>query len=235
MEPLYSQKFTVSQTDTDAFGRLKPSAILSFMQEVAGRHYSSPAEYPNLVWVVSRHHVVIRRLPKAEETITLETWAVPPSRVAFPRGTIAYDEAGEEVFRSISLWVLIDAGSRSMVLPGKVNLPMVTNVRGLELPTPGSLPARCYENSEKRTVRYSMLDINGHMNNTKYLDLVEDLLPLGFHQEAEIREFTICYLTEATLGEELSLTHDLENGTLRVDARSGEKRVFAVQAEYISR
>ena len=232
MESIFRQEFTVSQGDTDAFGRMKPSAILAYMQEVAGRHFSNPSEYPELCWVVSRHHVVIRRLPKAEEKITLETWAIPATRVAFPRGTIAYDEKGEELFRSVSLWVLINTASRAMVLPGKVNLPMVTNLRGLELPTPGSLPAKIYGNTQNRIVRYSMLDVNGHMNNAKYLDMIEDLLPVDFHKEAGIREFTVCYISEATAGQAIDLTYELSGGTLRVDARSGEVRVFSAQADY---
>lgn len=232
MEPIYSQKFTVSHTDTDAFGRLKLSAMLGYMQEAAGRHFSNPKEYDNLVWVISRNVVEITRLPHAEETITLETWAVPASRVAFPRGTIAYDEKGQELFRSMSLWVLIDINSRAMVLPGKVNLPMVTNVRGLELPTPTFIPVRCYETRETRTVRFSQLDTNFHMNNTRYLDWVMDLLPLDFHRRERMKAFTICYVTEATLGEKVELSYLLEGNRLHVEGRSGDKRVFAVQAEF---
>ena len=77
-----------------------------------------------------------------------------------------------------------------------------------------------------------MLGINGHMNNAKYLDLIQDLLPMDFHREAGIREFTICYLTEAKLGEELDLTYELQGGTLQVEARNGQTRVFSLQAEY---
>ena len=39
MEPIYSQKFLVDNNSTDRFGRMKPSAILSYVQEVAGNHF----------------------------------------------------------------------------------------------------------------------------------------------------------------------------------------------------
>lgn len=230
MERIYQKNFTVSHTEVDAFGRLKASALLGFMQEVAGSHYDlTEGEY---IWVVSRHHVVISRLPGAGETISMETWALPPTKAAFPRATVCYDDRGEELFRSISLWVLIRKDSRAMVLPGKVNLPMVTTVRGLELPNPGSLAPRQFENSHSRRVYYSMLDVNGHMNNAKYLDWVEDLLPLSFHADNTIREFTICYLSEGMPDETVEIGYELNGKELRVEAVNQGSRVFAAQVSY---
>ena len=52
---------------------------------------------------MTRHRVEITRLPTIGETIRVETWPMPPTKVAFPRSIIAYDEAGKEIFRSISL------------------------------------------------------------------------------------------------------------------------------------
>lgn len=230
MEPIYQQTFSVLHNQVDAFGRLKPSALLSFMQEVAGSHYDLTEN--DLVWVVSRHHVVIGRLPGAGESIRVETWALPPTRAAFPRATVGYDENGKEVFRGISLWVLIRTSDRAMVLPGKANLPMVTTVRGLELPNPGSLAPREFACRDRRTVRYSLLDVNGHMNNTRYLDWVEDLLPLEFHRDNSLQEFTICYLSEGKPGEVVEIGYGMEDGQLQVDGRAENGRVFAAKVMY---
>jgi len=38
MEPFYKQTFTVTDLHVDRFGRLKPSVLLYFAQEVAGKH-----------------------------------------------------------------------------------------------------------------------------------------------------------------------------------------------------
>jgi acyl-ACP thioesterase len=93
------------------------------------------------------------------------------------------------------------------------------------------------ENSAKRTVGYTELDLNGHMNNTRYLDWVDDLLPSAFHKAHPVREFTVCYLAEALEGQEISLDYQLLDGPcLRVDAHrkrtsvdAGKERVFSVQ------
>ncbi len=57
------------------------------------------------------------------------------------------------------------------------------------------------------------------MNNTKYLDWVDDLLPSPFHARHTPKEFTVCYLSEAREGQELSMQWDfLEEDCLQVDA-----------------
>lgn len=60
----------------------------------------------------------ITRLPKSGETIRVETWAMPTTRVAYPRSVVAYDEKGQELFRSITLWVLMNMDTRAMIQPG---------------------------------------------------------------------------------------------------------------------
>ena len=38
MEPIYTDHFSVTDIAVDCYGRLKPSMILFFAQEIAGRH-----------------------------------------------------------------------------------------------------------------------------------------------------------------------------------------------------
>ncbi len=235
MEPIYTKKFHIPSFAADRFDRLKPSYLLGLAQEVAGDHSALlGADYANtgLYWVVTRLKVQITRLPASGETVTLETWPMPTTRVAFPRSTIAYDEKGQEVFRMLSLWVLMDPASRAMVLPGKSGVAIEGTVRGLEPAIPRSLAPQAMENQMLRRVHYTQLDVNGHMNNTRYLDWVEDLLPAQFHREHPVKEFTICYLNEALEGEEVALNWQLDGeGSLHVHAAesTGGKRVFSAE------
>ena len=246
MEPIYSQSFIVDNNSTDRFGRMKPSAILSYIQEVAGKHFDildrslDSVGRKGLFWAVIRHRVQIHRLPAAGETITLETWPMPTTRVAYPRSTVAYDADGNILFRSLCLWVLMNLDTRAMILPGKSGISVPGTVRGLELANPNSLMPKMLMNTQPRTVRYSHLDVNGHMNNTHYLDWAEDLLPSQFHEAYPAHEFTICYHAEATEGQTLDLHWELlEGGVLQVDAykKNGENtatpsRAFSVQVLY---
>ena len=67
------------------------------------------------------------------------------------------------------------------------------------------------------------------------MDWVMDLLPSAFHGDRPIREFTLCYLAEATEGQQLDLHWQLDpEGLLHTEGyrSEGEKtaRIFAAQA-----
>ena len=246
MEAIYREQFQITTAAVDRYGRLKPSWILYFAQQVAGVHCSRlnvsliAKDQRELFWAVIRHRVQVTRLPRENETITVETWPMPTTRVAFPRSTVAYDQEGKEVFRSISLWVLMDRETRSMVVPGKSGVNVPGLIRGYELTVPGNLLPKVLEHHCVRPVGFSELDVNWHMNNTHYLDWIEDLLPSAFHAEHPVKEFTVCYLSEALEGQRLDLSWELQDGPeLRVDAHrehvveAGQKeRVFAAQILY---
>ena len=240
MEPLYVQNMEITDIAVDRYGRMKPSMILFIAQEVAGRHcLELSVDYDTLAaqrmfWAVTRHRVQITRMPTRGETIRVETWPMPTTRVAYPRSVVAYDEAGNECFRVISIWVLMHLDTRAMILPGKSGISVVGSVRGGELAAPGGLVPKDMIHHRSRTVCYTDLDRNGHMNNTRYLDWIDDLLPSSFHAAHTVKEFTVCYMSEAREGQELNLQWDfLEDGTLRVDAhriqQDKDERVFSAK------
>lgn len=243
MEPIYSEKFEVTTASVDRFGRLKPSWILYYTQQVAGVHCRllqadlTLPEHAHLFWAVIRHRVQVTRLPREKEVITVETWPMPTTRTAFPRCVIARDALGNELFRVLSLWVLMDKNTRKMVLPGKSGVDVPGLVRGNELAPPSGLMPKPMSCQIQRFVGFSELDINGHVNNTRYLDWIFDLLPSDFHRSHEIREFTVCYLSEAMEGESLELNWELsQEAVLQVDShrmnreKENEKeRVFSAQ------
>ena len=143
---------------TDCFGNLKLSTLLYYAQEVAGNHSELlGADYDSLAtrrlfWAVTRHRVQITRLPRRGETVTVETWPMPTTKIAYPRSMVAYDAEGNELFRSISLWVLMDLDSRGMVLPGKSGVTVNGCLTGSELALPHSIVPKPMINRDDRRV-----------------------------------------------------------------------------------
>ena len=225
MESIYREEFKLTTAAVDRFGRLKASWLLYFCQQVAGTHSAllqanlTLPEHQHLFWAIIRNRVQITRLPRENEVITVETWPMPPTRVAYPRATVAFDRQGQEQFRCNSQWVLMDRESRAMVLPGKSGVTVPGLVRGNELDTPANLALAQLEHHSYRQAGFTDLDVNGHVNNTKYLDWIDDLLPSAFHQAHPVREISICYLSEILEGQHLDLPWELQDGPcIRVDA-----------------
>ncbi len=242
----YRQTFQITDLHLDCFGRVKPSVLLYFAQEVAGKHAAllgtdwDTLNEKNLFWAIIRHHIQVNRLPVAGETITLETWPMPTTRVAYPRATVGYDREGNVLFRTVAVWVLMNTQSRAMVLPGKSGVDVEGLLCGNELALPGALAPLSLSCSMRRRVSYGELDRNLHMNNTRYLDWVDSLLPSQFHKDHPVCGITVCYLSEALEGQELELQWELgQDSVLAVDAyreKPGtpgtQERVFAARVQY---
>ena len=243
MQPIYQQEFHINDAAVDCFGRLKPSMILYFVQEVAGKHFNrismdyDALEKLGMIWAIIRQRVQITRLPRRGEKLRVETWPMPTTRVAYPRSVVAYDEQGNECFRAITLWVLMDLNKRSMILPGKSGIEVAGTLRGNELAAPLGLPAKTLNNRSSRCVRFTDLDRNGHMNNTRYFEWIYDLLPSAFHGSHRVKEFTVCYFSESREGDELTLCWDLPVADrMQVDIHrekdGKDQRVFSARIQY---
>ena len=246
MEQIYKQTYKISDLHVDRWGRARPSALAFLAQSAAGGHCNllkldwETLAKKNLFWAIIRQRVQITRLPMRGETVTVETWPMPTTRAAFPRATVGYDAEGKELFRVMGLWILMDIQTRAMVVPGKSDVELDGIVRGNELAPPGSILPKELEHALPRTVAYSELDRNGHMNNTRYLDWVMDLLPAQFHREHPLRDFLICYHAEALEGQTITLDWQLsDDGCLQVDGHrpktdvpDKQMRVFSAQFHF---
>ena len=65
------------------------------------------------------------------------------------------------------------------------------------------MPSVELEKCGQRKIVYSDIDFNGHMNNTKYPDMVCDFLP--DMKDRWVSSFSISYLKEGTYGDTLDI------------------------------
>ena len=140
---------------------------------------------------------------------------------------------GKEIFRSLSMWILMDMKSRAMVLPGKAGIEVQGLLTGSELKAPGSLAPKNLTHITSRRVGYSDLDRNGHMNNTRCLEWIGDLLPSSFHANHVPSEIIVCYHAEGREGEILDLHWQMpQEAAFQVDAFREDDRIFTAQISY---
>lgn len=224
--------------------RVSLQAILFFAQEAAGRHCAllgadrDALGEKNLFWAVIRQKAEVLRLPE-QEPVTVKTWPMPTTRTAYPRATAGYDREGNLLFRVHSLWVLMDRKSRAMVLPGKSGVIVEGFLTGEEVDAPGGIAQKSLEQAGVRRVEQEDLDENGHMNNTRYLLWAEELLARE-GEDRTPRGFTVCYFSEAKLGEKLQLqmgfigpkTAQIQGLRERADQSGKSERVFAVTVDF---
>ena len=234
-----TQTVTVTLEDTDSAGKLKLSALLHYVQEVSGQHSAKlgfdwdTLAQKGLFWAVLRHRVEITRLPKSGEQLQLRTWPMPTTRTAYPRAVQALDGQGNPLFRVVSLWVLMDQQSRAMILPGKSGVEVPGLLLGCESAAPGSLGPVQAQDTAMWQVSREDLDVNGHVNNAKYLDRVFPELT------TDPKALTVCYLSEVRLGQDIRLDYlrqadfwAVDGCRKRTDVPEKTERVFAAKLEF---
>ena len=79
--------------------------------------------------------------------------------------------------RASALWTLVDEQTRKVVFPEKYGVVIEGEVTGQEIALPSSPRKLELTEADPFQVPYSYVDLNGHMNNTRYFDLAEDCIP----------------------------------------------------------
>jgi len=213
MMKTHRESFILRTCNCDFMGTWRPSAILETMQEAAGAHSEllgcgrDALLQHNTVWVLSRSEVQMLRYPHVMETIHVETFPMPNRRWFFPRYFYFRDGKGELLGYAGTLWVLLDVNTRKMLPPGDVAARIPDNS---DLTAPMGLPAMVTPldgemQISTRFPRYTDLDVNQHVNNTRYADWACDALGIETMREHCLQSLIVNYSAEVLPHQEMAL------------------------------
>lgn len=237
MNKTHSDSFFVRPTDCDLYSRMRPDALFIAMQEGGERHAIemgfgyNPLKARGLFFVLSRIHLRILRAPRYGETVVHTTWPGRPNRFFFPRYHTFSLENGTPLACAGGLWMLLDTVTRRVVSPAKAALEFPDTS---DIPAPIDLPVRLPATGDaqtcfSRTPCYSDFDVNGHVNNTRYITWLCDALGVQAFEGSYIGELTAGYEKEIR-GEAplaLSLARDGDEFAFRVASEGGESHFVA--------
>ncbi len=214
----FSKLIKIKASQVTPFLYLRSSALLTILQEISIEHTENlgcPRERTldkGLLWVVAKQHIEMKRMPKYDEKIYVSTYPSKTMHVLFPRSYEIKDEKGETIIVGEAIWALIDANNRKMVNPTdhQILIPDLSNGREFNIPLHKINDSSLKEETEIKAT-YSYSDLNGHMNNTSYLDVAEDEIPLSFLKTHELSVIDIEYLHEIKLGETIMMRYGKTN------------------------
>ena len=133
-----------------------------------------------LLWIITRQQAEIEELPAYDEEITVRSWQGDMMHVFFPR-FYEIERAGRVIVRGQALWMLIDEESRQMIMPEDYDIfipgrPGSDDMMLAPVVIPEELKEADPAIRQELVTRFSQVDINGHMNNTRYFDIIDDAL-----------------------------------------------------------
>lgn len=231
----YTQKFIVCRTDGDHLGNVKLGSLLRYAQQVATAHAEAVGltdevyRETHTAYVLAKLALHVVRLPRVDEELTVVTQPERCKRAVNKRITRFYDADGAEVAVMDSRWVLIDTEKRIIL---RKHPEQFADLWAEDIPfeLPIKLPriaADDCENLGEQTAVYSRCDMNGHLNNTRYADIICDAVPWEVWDNAQIRDFTISYHREVPRGESFTLRRAaLEGDRFYFDGEREGKSAF---------
>ena len=238
IKSVYEWHTTVATYDVGPDRLLTPSAQLRFQQEAGERHFGEGglnfegvAAF-GMAFVVLQNNAVIVRRPKMGERIVIKTWSRNVKGMRFFRCYRFEDETGALLIDSVASFALVDLNAHTLLRP--TQFPV-------EVEHQPDLPHSCPDPQKlklpegmtacgEHVVRYTELDFNGHLNNTRYADVVFDVLPPSVR--TAVGGFSITFSHEAKEGDRLVLSRGCdEDGTWYVTAQNGDDTCFTAQVK----
>lgn len=206
MDRITKDLYAVRATDCDFGGRLRPDAFFIMMQEGAEHNASAfGAGHEDMLrrglfFALARMHVRFFRYPRFGERILHATWPGVANRFFFPRYHTLALEDGTPLACAAGLWVTLGTESRGVVSPVRANLGFPDTS---DIPAPCEAPMKLPPDlagepaeTERRPL-YSDYDLNGHVNNTRYIAWLCDALGRSaFDDGRALQELTVSYEKE---------------------------------------
>ena len=232
----YDETFTLRPRDCDLNEKWRPSAVLETMQDAAGAHSillgcgRDELIRKNMVWVIARCEVHMDRYPSVGEQITVHTFPTPTRICFFPRYYVFTDAHGEMIGKAGTLWLLLDIETRKMLPPGDI-ARLIPDNRDLTVPmnlpaTVGNLQGEEFI-SEYMPV-YTDLDVNEHVNNTRYADWLCNTLGFDLMTRNEPETVIFNYNHEILPGQSVTLRRILHDRQYRLTGFVNDSIAFEI-------
>ena len=209
----YQQNYRVPFYESDALKKMRLSSILAAALQISGdqsaqlgRADSWVAEQYNLFWAVIEYEMEINRLPEFNENIVIETEATSYNKFFCYRNFWFKDEAGQLLLEIHSTWVLMRRDSRKVErVLDEIVAPYQSEKISKIIRPHQFLKLEQFVQPVKTVypVRFSALDMNGHVNNAKYYEWAADMIDFDFRKNHQPEKIFIKYNHEVLYGEEI--------------------------------
>ncbi len=221
MDYHYAHKYLVGYSDVDRNDRMKLSRIIDLFQNIATWHSKSIGYGTHemmslkLGWLVLAWKIKILKYPQADENIEIRTWSKTPKGLHAFRDFEILNENGEPMVLATSSWILYDLEAKR---PVRLLKDMIDGYGAIDRNALDEEISKLKDekiDGETLDIQITKRDIdtNHHVNNAKYVEFFEEMLP----ENVLINELEIQYKRQTLLGEKLHLTFDGRECTMEND------------------
>ncbi len=226
-QAVWNQNFHVTSYLVNPQKKLGIYSLLNLLQDAAWMHATQLGHgheetlKGNTAWVLTRQKVKMESWPSWGETITIRTWVRP---LTGPFATRDFEIfLNDKIIGSCSTsWILMNLETRSAVL-GDLGVVPFESRTDYKLDYDAKKVSIKDELQARSTfeVRNSDLDMNEHVNNTRYVQWILDSIPRDWHRQFTLHEYEVNFLAETHAGDKVEIMMSPE--------RPDEKGLYPVQ------
>lgn len=239
MKTLWEKEYNLRASDFDKFNQIKPSAVLDLFQDAAGQHALDlglgfeDMLKRSYLWVLTKIRFKILFQPKSYQKVIIKTWPLKPGKLTYRREYSIEDENGNILIAGSSEWVIIDSEKRRLV--AVVDLYPFNDGFNTEMIYEEKLgKIKDFEvtgGGYAVNAGFSQLDVNNHVNNTKYANYVLDAINPDVPNE--LKEFQIDYRKEVFEGTKLFVHYEKQDSAIVAKGQNSNNEImFACKLEY---
>ena len=239
MDKLFEMKYDLRTSDFDKFNHIKPSSVLDLFQDAAGRHAEEigvgfeAMKERSYFWVLIKIRFQVVSQPSFQQKVIVKTWPLAPNKFIYRREYSIENENGDKLIVGSSEWVVMHSERRRLVSTPDLYpffdgfYPVMNFEEKLDR----------VEDFEVNTSSYSVipgfseLDVNNHVNNTKYANFVFDAI--NPEEVFEIDVLQIDYRKDVLEGPHLHLYHTREENEILAKGTNNDGDImFACMLKY---
>jgi len=212
MKMTWEETYKIHTYEVDVNGYLTVPMLSKFMQESASNHaehlgfgYSNLME-KQLIWVLMGQYIKMEYFPRWNDKISILTRPSIRDRIYFYRDFQIIDDKNSILGTATTKWLSVNAKTRR---PNREDMHIGMDWSQYERFCDRMLskvpPVQEPDTSINIDVNYGDLDVNEHVNQSRYLDWFWQSIPLEHHQNNRIKEIEVIYSSEALYGQKLKL------------------------------
>ncbi|KAA6342752.1 hypothetical protein EZS27_009521 [termite gut metagenome] len=213
MNKIGSYDFVAEPFHVDFNGKLTLGVLGNHSLNCAGFHATergfgiASLNEENYTWVLSRLAIELDDMPNQYEKFTVRTWVEDVYRLFTNRNFAYINKDGKAIGYARSVWAMINVNTRKpadlLSMHGGSIADYICDER-CPIAKPSRIKVSAQDAAATTFVKYSDIDINGHVNSIRYIEHILDLFPMEVYKAMHIRRFEIAYITESYYGDELS-------------------------------